>query len=125
MSPVRSQPSSVIAARVAEIDFAVLNDRVVPVGDVDRAVRPLLHFTDSLVEIQALYFTRRRAVDLYPDERPRGQPADGPRAATKSRGRPQWVSVPRAQVVARFARHSLKSAYAKSKSRPRTGTETE
>ena len=28
----------VIAAVVAEIDFAVLNDRVVPVGDVERAV---------------------------------------------------------------------------------------
>ena len=29
----------VVAARVAEIDLAVLDDRVVPVGDVDRAVR--------------------------------------------------------------------------------------
>ena len=28
----------VVAARVAEIDLAVLDDRVVPVGDVDRAV---------------------------------------------------------------------------------------
>ncbi len=33
----------VVAARVAEVDFAVLDDRVVPVGDVDRAVRPHLH----------------------------------------------------------------------------------
>ena len=32
-------PVRVIAARVAEIDFAVVDDRVVPVGDVDRAVR--------------------------------------------------------------------------------------
>ena len=33
----------VVAARVAEIDLAVLDDRVVPVGDVDRAVGPHLH----------------------------------------------------------------------------------
>ena len=34
---------SVVAARVAEIDFAVLDDRVVPVGNVDRSVRSHLH----------------------------------------------------------------------------------
>ena len=34
---------SVVATRVAEIDFAVLDDRVVPVGNVDRSVRSPLH----------------------------------------------------------------------------------
>ena len=34
---------SVVATRVAEIDFAVLDDRVVPVGNVDRSVRSHLH----------------------------------------------------------------------------------
>ena len=34
--------AGVVAARVAEIDLAVLDDRVVPVGDVDRAVGPHL-----------------------------------------------------------------------------------
>ncbi len=29
---------SAVATRVAEIDFAVLDDRVVPVGNVDRSV---------------------------------------------------------------------------------------
>ena len=33
------RPCVVVAARVAEIDLAVLDDRVVPVGDVDRPVR--------------------------------------------------------------------------------------
>ena len=32
-----------VATRVAEIDFAVLDDRVVPVGNVDRSVRSHLH----------------------------------------------------------------------------------
>ena len=33
----------VVTAFVAEIDFAVLNDRVRPVGDIKRAVRSHLH----------------------------------------------------------------------------------
>ena len=32
-----------VAARVAEVHLAVLDDRVVPVGDVDRSVGPHLH----------------------------------------------------------------------------------
>ena len=44
-SPGRDPPdptAGVVAPRVAEIDLAVLDDRVVPVGDVDRPVRPHL-----------------------------------------------------------------------------------
>ena len=36
-------PASVVATRVAEIDFAVWDDRVVPFGNVDRSVRSHLH----------------------------------------------------------------------------------
>ena len=32
-----------VAAVVAEVDLAMLNDRVVPIGDVDRPVGPHLH----------------------------------------------------------------------------------
>ena len=34
---------NVVAARVPEVDFSVLNDRVVPVGDINGAVRALPH----------------------------------------------------------------------------------
>ncbi len=35
------RPCVLVAARVAEVDFAVLNDRVVPVGDVDAPSGPI------------------------------------------------------------------------------------
>ena len=40
-----------VAARVAEIDFAVVDHGVAPVGDVQRAVRAMLHVDGAEGEV--------------------------------------------------------------------------
>ena len=52
----------VVAAGIAEVDFAMLDDRVVPVGDVDRAVRSHLHVDRAerhMVRLDEFHFLSR------------------------------------------------------------------
>ena len=47
-------PAGVVAARIAKIDLAMLDDRVVPVGDIDRAVRAHLDVDRPKRDVAAL-----------------------------------------------------------------------
>ena len=69
-----------VAARVAEIDLAVLDDRVVPVGDVDRAVRPLLDVDGAEGGVRRFDDIGHEPGRVARAGRREGEPADAVRA---------------------------------------------